>query len=168
MPFQGKQLWGSAIVLAIGGVVAGISASAVTTLSCDRLEAKCRVIEGSFPTKMRTMALNTVKHAEVVTTTSSRSRSGRKGWSRYRGSKHKYQLVLKTSSFGDIHFAQASENHSKISDEAQKINAFLTNPNQPTLRLTQDDRWLGILFGLIFMGFGGLNLLRTTLTTPKE
>ncbi|MFN6486227.1 MULTISPECIES: hypothetical protein [unclassified Nostoc] len=56
------------------------------------------------------------------------------------------------------------EKHSQIANE---INAFIHNPQQPALKIQQDDRWEGFFSGVVFF-LPGIGVILQSLTIPMQ
>ncbi|MEG3864108.1 hypothetical protein [Microcoleus sp. herbarium12] len=113
-----------------------------TTLSCQKIESQqgnCQLTESSLSSsKTQEISLDNLLGGKVTT--------GRKGSSR---------VVLLTKS-GEIPFTNYHTAWGNKNDIANKINDFVANPDRKSLKVSQDDRWFGWIFGSIFVLAGVL------------
>ena len=81
---------------------------------------------------------------------------------------HGTGVVLHTSNIHEVKLVNygvtVREKHSQI---AAKINAFIHNPQQPGLKIQQDDRWEGFFNGVVFF-LPGIGVILQSLTIPMQ
>lgn len=142
------MLWLMGGVFTTVGLAVGLTLGGETTLECDRTlpSAQCQITSSSWiETHTQTLPVNQMLGAEVE---SSHSSDG--GYT--------YRVVMLTQE-GRVPLTDVySSGMTHYSDQAKQINQFLQNPDQPHLRLRQDNRWWGLLF-LVAFGGGGLAIL---------
>jgi hypothetical protein len=112
------------------------------TLSCQRIESKqgnCKLTEWSLlGSNTQEISLDNLVGAKVTT-----------------GRKRSTRVVLLTKS-GGISFTDGYTAWGDKNDLANKINDFVANPDRKSLKVSQDDRWFGWIFGSIFVLAGVL------------
>jgi hypothetical protein len=146
-------LWG--LLFATPFVIAGSIVTAatvkVTTLTCQRNpgnQIDCqRTIAGILGTE-KDLIIGSLRSVKIVKT----SATG---------------VVLETSN-GDVNLAPykafVTDSQSRTAD---RLNTFLQDPQQATIRVEQDDRWINSIFGGNFI-FGGIVVLLYSLAIPLQ
>ena len=139
------------------GLAVMIFLGKLTTLKCDRLEptqVACELTSaGLAGKKVIPIRLGQLQRADVEVNEDSD------------GDTYRVVLVTKT---GVIPFTQSySSGEGGKHRNAQLINTFLSNPDQPSLKVQQDDRWFAYPFGGIFALVGGSMILSTLKQTSQ-
>jgi hypothetical protein len=136
------RAWLISLTLGVMGMGAILYNSSVTTFTCWRelqnqgsCELRVSSLRGSSVEKIQ---LNTLQRAEVQKSFSGRSKN--------------YKVFLITNN-GILEFISFSSKNNK-DKIAAKINSFLPEYNNPFLKIVQDDRLTGFLFGLVFWTMG--------------
>lgn len=139
--------WFSGSIFAIAGLFLTLFNFSVTTLTCQRhlaTQGRCELVKsGLHAPQSQEISLDTLHQAIV------RARTAGRGTS--------YELSLLTS-LGEIDFAKTSFKGQKYAIAAQ-INEFIENPNKSSLKVKQDPRLSGLLWGLVFWVAGLVFLL---------
>jgi hypothetical protein len=134
------MFFGSAFVVA--GLVVVINFSELATLTCQRVQltqGSCLFVHSRLlRSDEKTMPLNQLQGAKVDVKIDTKRRSS-------------YRLVLLTDG-GEVPFTTTFISGA---EDANRINAFIANPGEISLRVQQDDRWFAYIFGGICILFGG-------------
>ena len=157
LKFQGHNqqwLWGvlfGSPFVAIGFGIAIVMAN-VTTLECQRnksTQMTCQQTIVGLSGTQTTLIPGQVTRAYVKTA-------------------HGAGVVLDTSNIGEVELVKyrviVREKHSQIADE---INTFIHNPQQPKLKIQEDDRWEGFFEGVVFF-LPGIGFILQCLTIPMQ
>lgn len=126
------------------GIGVSFDASAISTLTCERIkqpQATCKLITSRLFTKsVKPLPSGHLQNAEMDTT---RGEDG-----------DEHQIILITNQdripFPGAHLSTYMQKRKTLN----RINAFLQNPDQVSLKVQQDDRWFVISFGVSFTLFG--------------
>jgi hypothetical protein len=150
---QRKQWLGLSVFIVAGAVFILMPWLGPTVLECDRQakpSGKCWV-KNLMGIPLREMPINFVQGAER----------------RYsnRGRFPTDQLVVQTKT-GEIHF-NAAQTDAPMYLSGQ-IQAFLNQPEQRYLKAVQDERWLGLFWGIGFWLVGGLVLVLMILFPSEQ
>jgi len=144
---KGAPLLGSIFVCMGFAVI--VFAGELVVLTCQRVElsqGSCQLVHsrllGSDETKI---PLNQLRIAKVDVLKDSDGDS--------------YRVVLLTDE-GEFPFTSSWSGGDIAQQNADQINAFISNPGKKSLRVQQGNRWLIYPFGAIFILFGGLSTLR--------
>ncbi|MBD2576249.1 tetratricopeptide repeat protein [Oscillatoria sp. FACHB-1406] len=129
-----------------GGLILPIFNFSIATLTCDRQSltpARCQLVERGFHSpKITEIPLDSLQQASVRST--------------YAGRGQSYRLSLLTQT-GEIDFPRTSFRGQKYAI-ADLINTFIRNPKQTSLEVSQDERLLGLFWGLFIWILGILFL----------
>jgi len=125
-------------------------------LTCDRLEptqVTCKVSFSTLFTGLQVRSIPLVQRAEVEVSEGDDSRT--------------YRVVLITKT-GQV---PLTERYSSGSDSkyqtVEKINEFIHDPTQLSLRIKQDNSWFAYIFGVFFILLGGNTVLSPFMESLK-
>jgi hypothetical protein len=146
------------IIFTAVGIGAMLLFGTLSTLTCARDlgdGGRCTLVTSSLRgSQTQEIALSQLTGADVERSTGSR---------RERSSSETYRIILLTHK-GPIPFTSAySSGYDSKKDIAERVSAFVIDPSEPNLEVSQDDRWLGYLFGGVFGGVGVLIFLGSLL-----
>ncbi len=132
------------IPFVLGGLAVLIFFDKLTTLKCHRLEptqVACEVIaSGLFGKKITSIPAGQLQSATVEVNRTSD------------GGSYRIALITKNKT---IPFTFLYHSGTGKYQKAKQINAFLNNPQQMSLKIQEDDRWLAYPLGGVFALVGG-------------
>ncbi|MCG8367276.1 MAG: hypothetical protein MJA27_28550 [Pseudanabaenales cyanobacterium] len=154
------QFFGGLLLLG-GGAICFLFFAKLTELECKRLEpptnqGQCQLVShGVFSSDTTTISIKSLQGAKIQESRDSENDTT-------------YRVVLLTAE-GSFPFNKVySSGRSGKQQKVGQIRSFVENTHQVNLKLKQDDRWLGYLFGVIFGGLGFLLVSSAILITPLK
>lgn len=134
----------SGIPFILGGLLIMVLGVELGTLECHRLESMqvaCQLTSSNlFEEKITSMAAGQLKGAEVQT----------------KKRNHRVAILTQNGTIPLINSYTMGQKE-KI-NQANQINAFMSNSEQKSLTIRQDNRWFGYLFGVVFI-FSGIGVI---------
>jgi hypothetical protein len=139
-----------AFILMGSGLLLALFISKWGSLNCDRTTARCQLKSGSLlHSEQRTFPIQALKGA-TIDTIISRNRQGYEI-----GQLDRVLLLPDRTPLMENHWG--GEEPRQI---ARQIDIFVKNPQQQSLQVSQDERWKGILGGIVLNIVGILLLKR--------